>query len=160
MSLIDVRTFRVPQPILEDTGDVLRRAGDDGYELFVLWSGVIREDALHVLTPHVPKQTSYRTSDGLLVRVEGAALHKLNTWLYEAKEVLAVQLHAHAHEAFHSQTDDAYPIVTTLGGLSIVAPDFARRGVLTSGTAAFRLTERGWEELPPRDLRDAVEVVE
>lgn len=160
MSLADVRTFRVPQPILETTEDALRGAGDDGYELFVLWSGVIRDDALDVLTPHVPKQTSYRTSDGLLVRVEGAALHKLNKWLYRAKEILAVQLHAHPHEAYHSVTDDAYPIVTALGSLSIVAPDFARRGIMTSGTTAFRLTERGWDELAPAALKHAVEIVE
>jgi hypothetical protein len=80
-----------------------------------------------------------------MVRVEGQALHELNLWLYEHNEVLAAQVHAHPTHAFHSDTDDTFPIVTALGGLSLVVPDFARRGVLTAGSAAFRLSRSGWD---------------
>jgi hypothetical protein len=62
-------------------------------------------------------------------------------------------VHAHPTDAFHSPTDDTYPIVTTVGGLSIVVPDFARRGVLTRGTVAYRLSSAGWEKVPRRRLR-------
>jgi len=159
VTLDRVRRFRVSSDIAAKTADQLRRAGADGYELFVLWSGVaLAEDVLEVRTAHVPKQSSYKTKHGLLVRVEGDALHRLNTWLYEHGETLAVQVHAHPRRAFHSDTDDTYPIVTATGGLSIVAPHFARDGLFSSGTAVFRLTQAGWAEIPRRQLSDLVEV--
>ena len=68
----------------------------------------------------MPRQTAYRLSEGLCVRVEGPELHRLNIWLYEHHELLAVQVHAHPTDAYHSETDDTYPIVTTRGGLSLV----------------------------------------
>ena len=140
-----IRWFSVSREQLAQTERALRRAGVEGYELFVLWSGSVNDSELLVRTCHVPKQTSSKTSQGLLVRVEGQALHELNVWLYEHNEVLAAQVHAHPTNAFHSDTDDAYPIVTELGGLSLVVPDFARRGVLTEGSAAFRLSRSGWD---------------
>ena len=92
------------------------------------------------------------------MRVQGEALHRLNSWLHENAEMLAVQVHAHPTDAFHSETDDTYPIVTLAGGLSLVAADFARHGLLTRETAAFRLTEYGWHEIPLNDLASLIEV--
>ena len=79
------------------------------------------------------------------MRVEADELHRLNVWLYENAERLAIQVHSHPTEAFHSDTDDAYPIVTTLGGLSLVVPDFARYGVRGPETALYRLSSAGWQ---------------
>lgn len=147
MTLSVVRHFQAPRRIVEITERELRRAGADGYELFVLWSGIIAKDRFIVSTPHVPRQESFRLCGrGLLVRVEGEALHKLNAWLYEAGEMLGVQVHAHPTAAFHSATDDAFPIVTALGGLSIVAADFCKHGLITETTAAYRLFPEGWIE--------------
>jgi len=144
MTLERVSTFGVSRSIVEESEQSLQAAGADGYELFVLWSGVIEDDVFRVRNAHVPKQTSYQTEDGLLVRVDGAALHTLNVWLFENNETLGVQVHAHPTRAFHSHTDNTFPIVTTLGGMSIVAADFARDGLLNRRTAAFRLTKTGW----------------
>ena len=140
-----IQRFSVSRDLLAQTERALRRAGAEGYELFVLWSGIIDGSELVIRTCHVPKQTSSKTRRGLMVRVEGQALHELNLWLYEHNEVLAAQVHAHPTHAFHSDTDDTFPIVTALGGLSLVVPDFARRGVLTAGSAAFRLSRSGWD---------------
>jgi hypothetical protein len=159
VNLQDARSFRVPREVVAHTTEALQRAGDDGYELFVVWSGILEQGAFSVRTPHVPKQSSYKTRYGLLVRVDGEALHCLNAWLYEHSELLAVQVHAHPTKAFHSATDDAFPIVTAVGGLSIVAPDFARRGVLTSGTAVYRLTVSGWNDVEISQIQRLLEVV-
>jgi hypothetical protein len=140
-----IQGFSVSAELLAQTERALRRAGAEGYELFVFWSGIIDGSELAVRTCHVPKQTSSKTRHGLMVRVEGQALHELNLWLYEHNEVLGAQVHAHPTRAFHSDTDDTFPIVTALGGLSLVVPDFARRGVLTPGSAAFRLSRSGWD---------------
>ncbi|HEY2053445.1 MAG TPA: hypothetical protein VGH14_05875 [Solirubrobacterales bacterium] len=90
------------------------------------------------------------------MRVDGDALHELNLWLYEHHETLAVQVHAHPTDAFHSETDDAFPIVTALGGFSIVAADFARKGLLCADTAVYRLSREGW--LPAGEAVDLIEV--
>jgi len=146
MSLDEVARFRVPGDVREQTESSLRAAGRDGYELFVLWSGRVRGDTFEVIAAHVPRQTSAKTRDGLLVTVEGEALHKMNVWLYEHKQMLGAQVHAHPRKAFHSETDDTYPIVTTLGGLSLVVANFCRRGLLHRSSAAYRLTTDGWIE--------------
>src|SRR5262249_18421679 len=130
--------------IVKETEKTLRRAGAEGYEAFVLWSGRQNGRLFNIQTIHVPKQNSYRLDSGLCVRVDGDELHRLNVWLYEAGEILAVQVHAHPDDAYHSDTDDTYPIVATLGGLSIVAAEFCRTGLFTSSTAIYRLQRDGW----------------
>lgn len=152
-SFHSIRQFVVPADICDASDEKLREAGYDGNERFVLWSGTICDDSLLISTMHVPKQTAYRLSSGLCVRVEADELHRLNVWLYEHSERLAIQVHSHPTEAFHSDTDDAYPMVTTLGGLSLVVPDFARYGVRGPGTALFRLSTSGWQELSPAEAK-------
>ncbi|MGH9511441.1 MAG: hypothetical protein ACRD2U_04825 [Terriglobales bacterium] len=144
MTLAQVEQFQVPARIVEQTEAALRGAGAKGYEAFVLWSGRQNGPLFKVLTAHVPKQNAYRLSSGLCVRVNGDELHRLNVWLYEAGEILAIQIHAHPDEAYHSETDDTYPIVAMLGGLSIVAAEFCRAGLFTSSTAVYRLQADGW----------------
>lgn len=144
MTLRAISRFVVPARIVADTERELRAAGVEGYELFVLWSGTISDDAFFVSTPHVPIQQSYKLADGLCVRVGGDALHNLNVWLYEHGELLAVQVHSHPREAYHSTTDDMFPIVTALGGLSVVTPEFCRRDLLGPGHALYRLDRMGW----------------
>lgn len=146
MTLADVERFEVPAKIVEQTEESLRSAGSEGYEAFVLWSGRQDGRVFSIRTSHVPRQDSYRLSSGLCVRVDGSELHRLNVWLYEAAEVLAIQVHAHPDEAYHSDTDDTYPIVATLGGLSIVAADFCRHGLFAPSTAIYRLYRDGWIE--------------
>ena len=148
-----IREFVVPAGICDGSDDHLREAGLSGNERFILWTGIVQDARFLVRTMHVPKQTAYRTSSGLCVRVEADELHRLNVWLYEHGERLAIQVHTHPTEAYHSDTDDTYPIVTTLGGLSLVVPDFARYGVRGPDTALYQLSQIGWEELSPRPAR-------
>jgi hypothetical protein len=146
VTLADVEQFQVPTTVVNETEEALRSAGAEGYEAFVLWSGHQSGRLFTVRTAHVPRQDSYRLASGLCVRVDGSELHRLNVWLYEAGEVLAVQVHAHPDEAYHSETDDTYPIVATLGGLSVVAAEFCRDGLFCPSTAIYRLYPDGWTE--------------
>lgn len=159
MTLADVETFAVPVGVLKDTEAALRDAGDRGYEVFVLWSGRVDGATFAAHTAHVPRQSSYQLPEGLLVRVEGDALHQLNAWLYEHDETLGVQVHAHPDAAYHSTTDDTYPIVTALGGLSLVAAEFCADGLLARSSAGYRLTARGWQRLTRRRLARTVRVI-
>lgn len=155
---IDVERFSVPRTVVDDTEDALREAGAQELERFVLWSGRREGAGFEVITAHVPRQSSYRLPGGLLVRVEGEALHQLNAWLFDHGEVLVVQVHAHPDDAYHSDTDNTYPIVTALGGLSIVAPSFCAGPLLGRGTAAYRLGATGWKRLSRRRLASTVVV--
>ena len=149
MNLTRLERFTIPTRIVDDTERSLRRAGRKGLELFVLWSGLVIENEFFARTAHVPRQTSYQLETGLMVRVDGDALHQLNAWLYDHDEVLMVQIHAHPTTAFHSTTDDTYPIVTADGSLSIVAADFCRHGLLSDSSAVYRLDNQTWLELDP-----------
>lgn len=159
MTLADVASFAVPHQVITDTERALRDAGDEGYELFVLWSGVKDGSCFRTRHIHVPPQDSYRTKDGLLVHVDGEALHKLNVWLFENNEQLGAQVHAHPGDAFHSDTDDAFPIAAQLGSLSLVAADFCEHGLLDATSAAYRLDAGGWTEVDTA-LADLVEVID
>ena len=148
-----INEFVVPADLCDEADGQLRKAGLDGNERFILWSGIVRDGRLLVRTLHCPKQTAYRLASGLCVRVEADELHRLNVWLYANAERLAIQVHSHPTEAFHSDTDDDYPMVTTLGGLSLVVPDFARYGVRGPKTALYRLSSTGWQGLSPTEAR-------
>ena len=145
--------FIVPSDICDASDKHLREAGLDSNERFILWSGRISDNNFFVRSMHVPKQTAYRLSSGLCVRVDADELHRLNVWLYENNERLAIQVHSHPTEAYHSETDDTYPMVTTRGGLSLVVPDFARYGVRGPGTALYRLSQIGWQEIQPAEAK-------
>ena len=158
MTLRGVRRVRVPASTLHETEDAIRSAGYDGFELFVLWSGTRDGATFTVATVHVPEQTSYKLYTGLCVRVDGSELHRLNVWLYEAQQVIGVQVHGHPGDAYHSDTDDTYPIATLDGSLSIVLPFFGRDGWESRDIAAYRLGEYGWVELAG-PISDLIEVI-
>lgn len=146
MILTQASRFLVPASVVADTETALREAGRDGYERFVLWSGVLAGRDFVVRTMHVPAQRAYRLPDGLCVTIDGPALHALNVWLYDHAEILGVQVHSHPATAYHSVTDDTYPIVTVLGGISLVIPDFCAEALLAGGQALYRLSPDGWED--------------
>jgi proteasome lid subunit RPN8/RPN11 len=148
VTLERVRLFRVPGPVAEMTEEALRKAGSEQYELFVLWAGLELGNRFNITDSYVPAQTSFRTDDGHYVRVDGPALHDLNIWLHEHKLKLAGQVHSHPGKAFHSETDDTFPIATALGSLSIVVPNFCGGGLRAPGVVGYRLSKSGWNRLP------------
>lgn len=156
MSLSEIERFVVADEIIATTDSALREAGREGFECFVLWTGVRSGDEFIVRTTHVPEQTAYKLDSGMCVRVDGEALFRLNRWQYEHGETLGVQVHSHPERAYHSETDDTYPIVTALGGLSLVVPSFARAGLRGLGVAAYRLAADGWDEVDADEARALV----
>ena len=159
MTLDDVRRFRIAASAIRETEEAIRSAGQHGYELFVIWSGRRDGSVFTVESVHVPDQTSYKFSDGLCVRIDGSELHRLNVWLYESGQVIGAQVHSHPALAYHSETDDTYPIATLHGSLSIVLPFFGRDGWEASDIAAYRLKSDGWLRLTG-SLSDTIEVVD
>jgi hypothetical protein len=124
-----VRRFRLPATVLDATLALLVPAARAGQEAFVVWGGRAASDhELRFTSALRPRQRALATPDGLLVTVDGDALFEVNRTLFARGEILAGQLHTHPTDAYHSDTDDHYPLVTLLGALSVVVPDFGRAG--------------------------------
>jgi hypothetical protein len=82
--------------------------------------------------------------------IDGEWLTK--TWIDLARRnrQIRVQVHTHGQLAFHSQTDDKFPIVQTRGFLSLVIPRFATGPVGLEGAFLVALEDSGrWIELEP-----------
>jgi hypothetical protein len=144
--LTDIRDFVVSGDVIDDTLDVVQAAGREGYEAFVLW-GAVRSEApgeLRVVSVYQPRQKGIVTDDGLLVVVDGEALHRANEAFYARGELIAAQAHSHPTDAFHSDTDDAFPLMTLQGGLSAVIPFFGEGGrSALDAWAWYRLVDIG-----------------
>lgn len=159
--LLDVREVRVPRELVDAGREHLRVAGEKGCEAFVLWAGRRAGDVFDVLATLVPRQTAHRTPSGLLVEVDGDELLRINVWLYDNRLQLVAQLHAHPGEAYHSETDNAYPIMAQAGGLSLVLPDFAVRPFDVRDLAAHRLLPGlGWVRLSDAETATLLKVVD
>jgi len=155
--LAAMTSVRVPSELALEAHDYLRQVGLQGAEGFALWAGVLQDEVFQVTNTRIPVQHHLRTDDGILVVVDSEELLRTNMWLYERGLTLVAQLHSHPTDAYHSETDDTLPIVATVGGLSLVAPDFARRPFSLADYAVYRLTpEKGWVELADDEVRELI----
>lgn len=127
LGLLAIRRFIILPSVMDDTIQFLKEAGADGCEGFVLWGGtLISSEAFRFTSALIPQQNAITTEKGLLVYVEGEALFTINKVLHERQEILGGQVHTHPTSAYHSSTDDHFPMVTILGALSVVVPNFAK----------------------------------
>jgi hypothetical protein len=154
MSLANVRHFLVPLELVEKTLEPLQEAGREGWEAFILWGGRLNEPTreLQFVSAYFPRQTASRSDEGLLVLVEGDALFRVNRAFYEQGLLLAGQVHSHPTDAYHSTTDDSFPLMTLIGGLSAVVPDFGAGGrEALDRWAWYRLIGPAqWETVDPK----------
>lgn len=86
------------------------------------------------------------------VMTEVSAEELGNVWddLLATRRTIVCQVHTHPGAAFHSDTDDRYPVVHSVGFLSLVIPDFGYRGVRDVHLAVY-LGEGRWEAATPRE---------
>lgn len=153
MSFEHITTFVVAHSTLAETYAALRVSGEAGTEGMVLWAGRReRSDRFRVTEMIVPRQIGYRTDSGVCVVVDGDELHRINVYLHEHNLTIAVQVHSHPTEAYHSDTDDELSVMRTLGGLSVVVPDFAAGEPDINNCACYRLLANGWQMIAGEDL--------
>lgn len=149
IGFVEVRTVEVPRALALAAHAHLARAGLARSEGFALWAGRQTGETFAVHETVIPEQQALRFADGVCVRVDADELDRINRWLFANRLALIAQLHSHPADAYHSDTDDHYPIVTTVGGLSLVVPNFARHPFSLGTCAVYRLLpRRGWVELP------------
>lgn len=159
--LLRIERVRVPLEMALEAHAHLQRAGRQGLEGFALWAGIIEGMVARVCATYIPEQRGLRMHEGLLVVVDGEELHRLNRWLYREGLTLITQLHSHPGPAYHSETDDAFPITTAAGSLSLVVPDFARDPFALASCAVYRLSEQGaWSGLTQEEVVSLVLIEE
>lgn len=157
--LLDVTSVVVPHDLALEAHAHLRKVGEFSLEGLALWVGVKEEHIFRVTRAVIPKQHNVRSESGVSVSVPAEELHRLNVWLFENQLTLLAQLHSHPTHAYHSDTDDAFPIATTVGSLSLVIPDFAARPFALPECAVYRLSAKGvWEKLTTWDVLTLFEI--
>ena len=155
----DVTQFIVSSDVIEETIGNLRAFGSERLECLVLWLGKIEGNKAFVVQALTPKQESISSENGVGYFVAGETLFLLNRALSETGLKLFAQVHSHPGEAYHSETDDEYAIVTADGGLSLVVPDFGAGACDPFSWAVYRLLNGQWEELSSTETREIVKVV-
>jgi hypothetical protein len=151
--LLGIKRFVIQPSVMSETIKFLQQVGEQGYEGFVLWSGRAEGSiTFRFTTALIPEQQAMITDNGLLVMVDGEALFKINKQVYEQQEILGGQVHSHPTSAYHSSTDDHFPLVTLLGALSVVLPDFAKNSPAdVEYWAWYRLAGYGMWEAVEKD---------
>jgi len=114
--------LRASSSVWTGTLEQFRRCGEGCRECVTYWTGPRDEpgrvDAVvHPL--HTAGPGSYQIDDRWL--------HTFWVELGRSGRSVRVQVHTHAFDAFHSRTDDLWPIVHMPGFLSLVVPSFAMR---------------------------------
>jgi hypothetical protein len=155
-----VRRFRISGASIRHAHDFMAEVGRRGHEGVAFLAGTVNEEQALISQTYVPEQRAVRTPSGLLVHVGSEALHRFDMELFGAGLRFIAQIHSHAEHAYHSETDDAYSMVTVLGGLSLVVPHFAERPFNLETCAAYRRTRSGWRELNGSEKQQQIEVDE
>lgn len=162
MDFQDITRIKLPRVCIKAAYNHIRQVGRERLEGVVLFAGTYNPEGklFSVSETIVPKQVSVNIDQGLLYAVDGEELHRINVYLHSTKQILVAQLHSHPSEAYHSSTDDAFPIITKVGGFSIVVPNFGVEEFSLDKWAVFRLSEDGsWNELDLAKVKDIIEVV-
>ena len=71
----------------------------------------------------------HHASTPVSTTVDAAELNRVWDELRETGRRIVMQIHSHPGSAFHSSTDDNFPIIHSVGFLSLVLPSFGNRGL-------------------------------
>jgi len=136
--------LRLPRRMLEESFSIFRACGANRRECQVYWASSW-DDPNGLSEVIHPRHTS-----------SAYGLANDGTWLGELWSDLAtrnlgvrVQVHTHPCEAFHSETDDAFPLLFDAGFLSLVIPNFASGLVgLDNAYLAEIQADGSWSQVP------------
>lgn len=143
---------RLSGQLFAETFDHLRTCGDGRRECQALWVGPWSDPDRITRVVH-PRHSASAVG----FRLDEAWLTAFWSSLAEAGEGVRVQIHTHPGAAFHSATDDAFPILATPGFLSLVIPRFALGPVGFEMAFLARFDEdHRWREVP---ISDHLEVI-
>ncbi len=112
--------YQLPAAMLTETFEHLRTCGAGRRECQALWVSpwADAERLSAVVHPrHTASAVGFQLDDAWLTAFWGR--------LADEGTGVRVQIHTHPGAAYHSATDDAFPLIHTPGFLSLVIPSFA-----------------------------------
>jgi len=112
--------LRLPTRIVLETFAAFQECGRGESECVVYWTGPATQDLVDAVEHplHSRSPYGYELDDGWITSFFGR--------LAAAERSVKAQIHTHPGRAFHSPTDDAWPIVSQAGFVSVVIPNFAK----------------------------------
>jgi hypothetical protein len=143
--------IQISREILSETFAQLRSCGGGVRECQVFWLGPAKEPWRVTRTV-----LSHHSSEEFWLAVHSLWLTKFWIALAEQEMSVRVQVHTHAGEAFHSATDDKWPVVATPGFTSLVIPNFAMGPIGFDGAFLAELRVDGFKQV---DIEGKLEVV-
>lgn len=136
-------TYVLSRNLLEHTFKIFNECGCGQRECQVLWTSSWQSPDIITNIFH-SKHGSHRYN----FEVDSSWLNKLWLDLAEMEHGIRFQVHTHPNEAFHSSTDDEFPIIHSTGFLSLVIPDFATGSATLERAFLTRIHEDGnWREV-------------
>jgi hypothetical protein len=111
--------LRVGRDVLAETFRTLRDCGGGETECAVFWNGPAGERLVDGVVHPIHERSPFG------YEVDDRWLTDFCMRLAASNRSVKAQVHTHPGEAFHSATDDRWPIVSQVGFLSIVIPGFA-----------------------------------
>jgi len=139
--------YQISAKLLSKTFDHFRKCGKGRHECQALWTSAWRDPKIitEVVHPaHIADVGGYL--------VDQKWLNSFWLALAENDRGVRVQVHTHPREAFHSQSDDAFPIIHVPGFLSLVIPNFALGPVGFRGAYLTEIQPDGrWQQVDPNE---------
>lgn len=139
--------LRATRALFQGTFEQFRSCGRGRNECQALWVGPVAD-------PELVSHLVHPLHDASPVGFQLNAEWLTDFWLKMARERLCVraQVHTHPGAAYHSATDDAFPIVHSPGFLSLVIPRFATGPVGFDGAYLTRIGDDGaWRQVAIED---------
>ena len=137
--------LEINRTLLAATFDHFIACGRGRNECQVLWTGPWHSPARVTRVVHTRHFSHASGFD-----VDSTWLNELWLDLASAGCGIRAQVHTHPDRAFHSTIDDAFPIIHSVGFLSLVLPNFGTRRSL-EGAYLAELTDNGkWRDVNVR----------
>ena len=135
--------LRLAKDIVGETFRTLSECGRGECECVTYWTGPTEQNLVDGLEHPAHKRSPFG------YEVEDTWLTDFWKQLAQSKRSVKAQLHTHPGQAFHSASDDQWPIVSQAGFVSIVIPDFATGEPTLDRAWIGRLEANGkWRRLP------------
>jgi hypothetical protein len=146
----------IPTAVLNKAREFFEESGADGREGTGMLAARPAPDGWLVTAFRAPDQHAGDSGGWVEVTASGKLDLAANL---AADERWVARIHSHPADAFHSAVDDANPVITAEGSLSIVVPYFGlglRRGL--SRCAIYERRNGLWRQLAQEEIAQRIHV--
>lgn len=149
-----LESVRLPASVFTSTIRRLALAGAENRESAAYWIGPRGRQEKSVESAVFADDYQGFESGMFFARSPARTAFLIGEEIHRRGGTLIAQIHTHPSEAFHSKTDDLYPISHRPGFLSVVVPSFGRdvRSIRDCRTYVYRGTGRWREVLPDAEF--------